>query len=243
MIRVTFLAHSGFLVEGADRCLLFDWWQGELPPLPDKPLTVFVSHRHEDHFNPRIFTLDDGRDVRFVLARDIKLTPRNRERWNLSEETAEKCLALGGGETLAQEGLMVEALHSTDEGVAFVVGWDGLTLYHAGDLNWWHWAEEDSAWNRNMECSFKRYMEPLRGRRIDLAMVPLDPRQGEESGWGLAYLLELADVRRVLPMHQWEDFSPTARFCSTHPDWADRITPIARCGQSFEWKGSTSDEN
>ena len=60
MIRATFLDHSGFLVELADVCLLFDWWKGALPPLPEKPLAVFVSHRHEDHFSPAVFSLADG---------------------------------------------------------------------------------------------------------------------------------------------------------------------------------------
>ena len=31
-MRVTYLAHSGFLVELPSVTLLFDWWKGELPP-------------------------------------------------------------------------------------------------------------------------------------------------------------------------------------------------------------------
>ena len=59
MTRVTFLDHSGFLVELPNVTLLFDWWKGELPALrPGVPLLVFSSHRHEDHFKPEIFALD-----------------------------------------------------------------------------------------------------------------------------------------------------------------------------------------
>ena len=59
MIRTTFLDHSGFLVELPSVTLLFDWWKGKLPPLPEnKPLLVFSSHWHEDHFTPAIFELD-----------------------------------------------------------------------------------------------------------------------------------------------------------------------------------------
>ena len=53
MMHVTFLDHSGFLVELPGLTLLFDWWQGDLPPLPSDPLLVFASHRHPDHFDPR----------------------------------------------------------------------------------------------------------------------------------------------------------------------------------------------
>ena len=80
MIHVTFLAHSGFLAELPGLSLLFDWQGGALPSLPAKPLLVFVSHRHEDHFSPEVFRLDDGsREVRFLLGKDIKLNPHRVE--------------------------------------------------------------------------------------------------------------------------------------------------------------------
>ena len=235
-MRVTFLAHSGFLVELGETVLLFDWWKGVLPPLPpDKPLLVFASHRHEDHFKPEIFALDDGsRPVRFLLGGDIRLTERNRSKWGLGEKTAEHCLSLAGKETAEPlPGLMVETLPSTDEGVAFLVSAGGQTVYHAGDLHWWHWEGEDKAWNRNMEVNFKRYLEPLRDRRLDLAMVPLDPRLGDAFDWGLDYFLELARPGRVLPMHQWGDFALTERFCRKHPEKAGLVIPVSREGEIF----------
>ena len=235
-MRVTFLAHSGFAVELEQVCLLFDWWKGELPPLSaDKPLLVFASHRHEDHFNPAVFSLDDGsRPVRFLLGHDIRLTERNLARWRVPAETAEKCLSLGGNDrTQPLPGIAVETLPSTDEGVAFVVTAEGRTIYHAGDLHWWHWEGEDKAWNRNMEVNFKRYLVPLEGRTLDLAMVPLDPRLEGAADWGLTYFLEHTDPRRVLPMHQWGDFALTERFLARHPQWADRVVPITAEGQQF----------
>ena len=75
-MRVTFLEHSGFLVELPSVTLLFDWWKGELPALrPGVPLLVFSSHRHEDHFKPEIFSLDAAA---FLLRRLDSLSPRNR---------------------------------------------------------------------------------------------------------------------------------------------------------------------
>ena len=154
-MRVTFLAHDGFFIELDQVCLLFDWWKGGLPPLPDKPLLVFVSHRHEDHFNPAV--------------------SRNLEKWRLTPETAAKCRRCGKHDVFQPlPAVTVETFPSTDEGVAWMVTVNGQSIFHAGDLNWWHWAEEDLAWNRNMEANFKRYAEPLRGRRVDLAMLPLD---------------------------------------------------------------------
>lgn len=235
MIRATFLDHSGFLVELADVCLLFDWWKGALPPLPEKPLAVFVSHRHEDHFSPAVFSLADGtRPVRFLLGKDIRPTEKNRARWGLTDEALSLCSFLGGNEhTEVFPGVTVETLPSTDEGVAFVVGACGRTVYHAGDLHWWHWEGEDKAWNRNMEVNFQRFLRPLEGRHIDLAMVPLDGRLEDAFDWGLAYFLAHTDTDTVLPMHQWGQFALTERFCALHPELAPRIRPVTAPGQVF----------
>ena len=233
-MRAVFLDHSGFLVESDSAALLFDWWKGELPAVrPGVPLYVFASHRHEDHFNPQIFALDGGdRDVRFVLGHGIK--PRDLSRRGISPGTAEKCQTLRGGQTLTLPQAEIETLPSTDEGVAFLVTLpDGQTVFHAGDLNWWHWEGEDKGWNRDMEVNFKRYLEPLRGRRLDLAMLPLDPRLGEAGFWGPAYFLEIADVRRFLPMHQWGDFEFTRKFLEKYPAFTERTVPVERPGQSF----------
>lgn len=235
-MRVTFLGHSGFLVELPSVTLLFDWWKGELPaPRPGVPLLVFASHRHEDHFKPEIFALDGGgREVRFLLGKDIRLSPRNRERWGVSDTTAEKCVTLGGGRRLEPlPGVTVETLTSTDEGVAFLVTADGRTVFHAGDLNWWHWAGEDVSWNMQMALHFKEYTKPLQGRHIDLAMLPLDPRLGEDGFRGPRYFLELADIRRFLPMHQWSGFDFTDQFLAQYPPFAAQTIPITAAGQRF----------
>lgn len=237
-MRATFIDHSGFLVELPSVTLLFDWWKGELPALrPGIPLLVFASHHHEDHFKPEIFALDDGsREVRFLLGKDARLSPRNRERWGVSDATAGKCVTLGGGRTIEPlPGVTVETLTSTDEGVAFLVTADGETVFHAGDLNWWHWAGEDVSWNMQMALHFKEYTKPLQGRHIDLAMLPLDPRLGEDGFRGPRYFLELALIARFLPMHQWGNFAFTEQFLAQYPAFAPQTFPITRRGQMFDF--------
>ena len=44
-MQVTYIYNSGFLVELDKHILLFDYYQGTIPPLnQNKPLYVFVSH-------------------------------------------------------------------------------------------------------------------------------------------------------------------------------------------------------
>ena len=188
MIQVTFLDHSGFLVELPSVTLLFDWWKGELPVLrQDKSLLVFSSHWHEDHFTPAIFNLDA---TVYILG---DMSPRWLRRKGIPEEKIAQSISLGGNETASPlPGISVETLPSTDEGVAFLVSADGMTIFHAGDLNWWHWEGEPDPWNPDMAKHFQAFCEPLRGRSIDLAMLPLDPRLKEDGFRGPKYFLELA---------------------------------------------------
>ena len=72
---VTYIEHSCFLVETAKCYLLFDYYCGEvsLPALdPAKPLLLFNSHAHPDHFSKEIFTLHERYPRSFfVLSADI----------------------------------------------------------------------------------------------------------------------------------------------------------------------------
>lgn len=56
-MNITYINHSGFLLETDAAAMLFDFAEGALPVLPQgKPLYVFVSHAHGDHYSRRIFT-------------------------------------------------------------------------------------------------------------------------------------------------------------------------------------------
>ena len=47
---ITYIFHSGFLIETADCHYIFDYWKGSLPALDtSKPVFVFASHGHADN--------------------------------------------------------------------------------------------------------------------------------------------------------------------------------------------------
>ena len=49
-MRITYIDHSGFLVETGTANFIFDYYKGEIPPLDvEIPLVVFASHKHPDH--------------------------------------------------------------------------------------------------------------------------------------------------------------------------------------------------
>lgn len=230
-MKVTYLSHSGFLLELEKTLLLFDYYKGDIPALPDsKRLFVFVSHRHHDHFNPAIFELAGQKpDTKYILSGDIWL---KRAPAHLQEQT----VRLKRGIRWEQDNLIVETLKSTDKGAAFLVEAEGKTIYHAGDLNDWRWDEESEEWNRQMAEKFHKFIEPLRGKEIDAAFIPLDPRQEGNYTLGMDYFLDIANAEKVYPMHMWDDYSVIDRWLSEHKNHPGRgsIVKITYPGETFE---------
>ncbi len=72
-MKVTYIHHSSFMVEMEETVLLFDYFEGEVPlPESGKPVFIFASHRHGDHFSKNIFKLvRSGLEVYYVLSDDI----------------------------------------------------------------------------------------------------------------------------------------------------------------------------
>ena len=181
-VTVTYIKHSGFLVETKESYLLFDYWEGKLPELQyDKELYVFSSHAHHDHYTKDIFKLENKcKKVVYVLSSDIK---RASSFW----KKAENVLFMKPHEEKVIDACTVSTLKSTDEGVAFLVKTEGKTIYHAGDLHWWDWPGEPEE---------------------DV----LDPRQEESETLGIDYFIKNVGARFIFPMHCWEQYDIIERY-------------------------------
>jgi len=207
---IDYLGHSGFLVETERLLLLFDYYRGDLSLLdgkpPEKPLFVFASHAHKDHFNPAIFSLAERRqNVRYIFSFDIRGNP--------AVPSDADVAWLEADETYDIPGLgKVKTLLSTDEGVAFLVETGSETLFHAGDLHWWDWKGEDPAWLDQQEQVFKREIGALADVKPDAAFVVLDDRLEENFAEGLLWFLSVCRPACVLPMHYWQDDTVIDRF-------------------------------
>ena len=93
-------------------------------------------------------------DVEYIFPKDIRIAKKEQRE---SEHFMRKRDEITVGDT------KVKSLRSTDEGVAFLVRCEDRIIYHAGDLNWWHWEGEDKAWNNNMAANYKREMMRITG--------------------------------------------------------------------------------
>lgn len=232
-MRIAYIGHSGFFVEGEHCCLLFDYYRGEIPALPDgKKLFVFASHRHHDHFNPEIFKLDADY---WILGRDFSLSPGIRMKYGVDDAKYARCRRMKTDAQLDLDEIRVLALRSTDEGAAFVVEFEGKRIYHAGDLNQWVW-REDEKYDAQMTRDYLAEIEKLRGLAFDCAFLPVDPRQDEDFYLGADSFIRMHQPKWVFPMHLWEDYDTIRRFrehdCAK--GYRDTIVEIRKPGEDFE---------
>ena len=126
-MQLTYLFHSGFVFE-TDRCILvFDYWMDPAGAMSrylesSKPLYVFSSHFHEDHFNREIFAWRTRKaNVCYILSKDILKHRR------AGKEEADAWL--GKGAVWEDEHLRVTATGSNDSGVSWVVETGGMCLF------------------------------------------------------------------------------------------------------------------
>jgi len=221
-LKIIYHYHSGFSVQVGGTLLVFDYWEGEDRKLPnvgridDKLLSafeqvyVFISHAHPDHLDPIVFMWENkGIPVSYIVASDVPVGTRGKR------------IAPGQEKTLSEH-VSVKAFQSTDLGVAFLVTAYGLTIFHAGDLNLWHWRQESTLREiEAAEAAFYEATEPIKKEKIDVAMFPVDPRQGMMYDAGANHFILTMKPRVFIPMHWQErpevaiDFARRARNLNT----------------------------
>lgn len=196
---VTYFHHSGFTVAVEDTLLVFDYWRGENGALdPTFQLTdqdfegfsqviVLVSHDHEDHFDEVIYTWK-APNLTYLVAWDFPNGKRGKR--------------MRPGDEVRLGDVVVHAYDSTDRGVSFLVTVGGLNIFHAGDLNLWHWREESTLRQiAEAEERFNAAMAPIEQLHIDIAMFPLDPRMGGMFDAGANHFIMAVKPRVFIPMH------------------------------------------
>lgn len=222
-MKITYIHHSAFLVETESACLLFDYFAGEIPPIPEKKsLYVLSSHNHHDHFSQSIFSLKHPR-ITYLLS------------WDIPEVQMPNAHFLRPYETWSDGILSLETFRSTDEGVAFWCTVDGREIYHAGDLNHWYWEGEDEQWNADMTTAYRAEVAKMAGRTADVAFIPVDPRLEDWFYLGADDFMAKADAKVLFPMHFWGDFSVCEKL-TKHPcseSYRNRIVTIEEKGQHF----------
>lgn len=216
IMTIAYIYHSCFLIETSDCYYLFDYYKGDLPELKtEKPVLVFASHRHEDHYNPEIFTILSDRGMKKVYA----ILPNDIPAKRYPRTNAEIIKIYHSKEYTLPCHTYLTTLLSTDRGVAFLLQCKEGTIYHAGDLNDWGMETDTEQERKQMRGSYRAQIAKLKDRTIDAAFLPLDPRLGSTYAEGILYFLRQVNVKRVYPMHYWEQPEIIDRFLSEYPQY------------------------
>lgn len=225
MLRVTFIHHSAFVVETDTKQLVFDYFpactytdvtfHGKEPVFSaGKPIYVFASHSHKDHFSLDVLKWAEKRDdVFYIFSKDIHLGRNYLIKNGYNPEIRKKIKFIGAPADFETDSLKVHTLISTDAGAAFLVETDGLTIYHAGDLSVWNTGEDGNEMYRDLYSGgYKKQIRHLENKHIDIGFVVLDPRMGAGAYAGIDYFVENIDCDLIFPMHCWEDYSIIEKF-------------------------------
>lgn len=225
-MKITHIYHSGFMVENDDFILIFDC----INPLESfisknqfesKDIYIFVSHGHGDHFNKSILNWHKkNKDIIYILSSDI-MNKSNKENICITDPYGE----------IELDDITVQTYGSTDKGVSFLVKTDGYNIFHAGDLNWWHW-KDNSKEKQDIEAEdFKKEVEKLKGEKIDIAFIPVDPRLEEYYYFAAEYFIQTIKPKYLIPMHFTKEFNITKKLKQKLSKYETKIITINKVNE------------
>ena len=218
-MRLTYIYHSGFAIEGENFTIIIDYYRdsdGENDGIVHDSLLhragklyVLSTHSHSDHFNPEILKWKQHRpDIQYIFSRDI-LEDRHVR--------FDGAVYLSPSELYHDNTLCIQAFGSTDVGCSFLIEVAGKLIFHAGDLNNWHWKEESTMEeSAEYEAAYLHELEILARvtNRFDLVMFPIDPRLGREYMLGAEQFVCRFAVGCFAPMHFHDQYEKAAAFRS-----------------------------
>lgn len=241
--RVRYLEHAGWAVETAGRLLVFDYSRraardagersiehGWLTPadLAGRPVVVFISHAHGDHYDPAVLMWANRvEDLTVVFGWPGPVGPK-------------RVMATDREPRTIASGLTVSAVQHDFDGIpesAFLVRADGLVIYHSGD----HASVSDPpnpVFTANIDA-LARQVE-----RVDLAFLSIFG--GGAGRWvnaGDRYTIERLRPRVVFPMHSGGREHEYAAFAreAGRLNLGATFAAAARPGQVFHYRDGRLD--
>lgn len=239
-MKLIYVYHSGFILENDNIVVVIDYykdsgWKGKEGTVHEylrnmeKRMYILASHAHPDHFNPEIFGWSEKKNLRYILSSDIR---KGNKEWE------DDVVWLDKGETWQDDFLRIKAYGSTDVGISFLLHTEGKRIFHAGDLNNWHWREESTEQEvEEAEKAFLREVAVLAKDAdfLDLAMFPVDPRLGADYMSGAKQFIDRIPVRKFVPMHFWERYEKANAFREYAENHGTEFIVLTHPGMSVEF--------
>lgn len=198
---IWYLGHSGWAIETKNHLLIFDYFEfanravlidaslasGYVTPseIKNENVTVFVSHEHSDHYDPRIFAWrSDIQNINYVLG--------------CRPPDTDQPYVYAGPRTQQEVGVIrVSTIRSNDAGVGFLIEVDGLTILHPGD---------HANGSMEMSASYTTEIDALSTMSDDIdlaffAILGCSLGTPESVQLGVHYAIEHLKPKVLFPMH------------------------------------------
>ena len=214
-MKITYIYHSGFIIENEEFAIIVDYYKDSAENTAHRLLETFkgkiyvlATHWHPDHFNRKILHWKNTRpDLQYILSSDIfkkKLVPQDFSGVSISK-----------GDKWQDENLCIKAFGSTDIGISFLIEAEGKKIFHAGDLNNWHWDEEST--QEEIQEAEQNYLKEIKllhdeTQSLDVAMFPVDIRLGRNYMRGAEQFVDMISVGTFIPMHFGEGYNDANAF-------------------------------
>ena len=240
-MKLDYIYHSGFAIEAEGVTIIIDYYKDSSETIRNqgivhdcllqKPgkLYVLSTHFHPDHFNREILTWKEQRpDIIYLFSKDILKHHR---------ANPEDAIYINKGESYEDDNLRIDAFGSTDVGISFLIHLQGMSIFHAGDLNNWHWSEESTEQEiRKANGDFLAEVKYLKQQisAIDLVMFPVDRRMGKDYMKGAEQFIEQIKTTIFVPMHFSEDYEGGNALRDFAENAGCRFISITQRGESFE---------
>ena len=212
--KITYLFHSGWLVETKNETILIDYIPSEdlnLDSVLFKKFTkaiaegknsfILITHDHYDHFHKPLLNWNKKlKGITTILGWDYHISNNN------------SVIKLNGRDSTKVNNVKITSHPSTDAGSGFLISTKNLTFYHAGD---------HAAWDTDALTAYSKEVDFVRSlaRNIDIAFFPI--ARGKLGGCkvtesitnGTILAIKNLQPRFVFPMHlQCNDLKPYRQF-------------------------------
>ena len=242
---VTYVYHSCCAIEFEEFSVIIDYyedaikegdnvgWVNKCLLKREKPLYVLCTHSHGDHFNEEILSWNrDKENITYVFSKEVMDTLKGT--FSLKDE---KIIYLDKLEEYKDDNLKIKAYGSTDAGASFYIEHNGVKIFHAGDLNNWHWNEEVSkeesfVYENQYICELELVSEDV--PKVDIVMFPVDPRLGKDFMLGGKQFINKIKTDNFLPLHFGDKYELLKQFAPIAREAHCNLLELEHSGQSFK---------
>lgn len=240
---ITYIYHSCCAIEFEEFSVIIDYYEdttkdGEVGWVAnhllqkETPLYVLCTHSHGDHFNEKVLSWDrNNENITYVFSKEVADTLQ--EILSLKDD---KIVYLDKLEEYEDDNLKIKAFGSTDAGASFYIEHNGTKIFHAGDLNNWHWNEEVAkdeffVYENQYICELELLSEEV--SEVDIAMFPLDPRLGKDFMRGGEQFINKVKTHNLLPLHFGDNYELIQQFDLIARKAGTKLLALKQRGQSF----------